>query len=84
MLPYEALLFFNLQTQCVFCEVENYLYEYIKIHVRFEVFTAVRVKNDFSWDVMPCGSCKNRSFGGMSHLSHQDEKKPQARNNVSS
>jgi hypothetical protein len=28
--------------------------------VRFEVFTAVTMKNDVFWDVTPCGSCKNR------------------------
>jgi hypothetical protein len=32
--------------------------------VRFEVFTAVTMKNGGFWDVMPCGSCKNRRFGG--------------------
>jgi hypothetical protein len=32
--------------------------------VRFEVFTAVTMKNDVLWDVTPCGSCKNRRFGG--------------------
>jgi hypothetical protein len=31
--------------------------------VRFEVFTAVAMKNDVFWDVTPCGSCKNRLFG---------------------
>jgi hypothetical protein len=31
--------------------------------VRFEVFTAVTMKSGVFWDVMPCGSCKNR-FGG--------------------
>jgi hypothetical protein len=31
---------------------------------RFEVFTAVTMKNDVFWDVTPCGSCKNRRFGG--------------------
>jgi hypothetical protein len=24
----------------------------------------LRVKNGIFWDVMPCGSCKNRRFGG--------------------
>jgi hypothetical protein len=24
----------------------------------------LRVKNDVFWDVTPCGSCKNRRFGG--------------------
>jgi hypothetical protein len=32
--------------------------------VRFEVFTAVTMKNDVFWDVKPFGSCKNRRFGG--------------------
>jgi hypothetical protein len=32
--------------------------------VRFEVFTAVTMKNDVFWDVTPCGSCKNLRFGG--------------------
>jgi hypothetical protein len=36
---------------------------YLKF-VRFEVFTAVTMKNGVFWDVTPCGSCKNRSFGG--------------------
>jgi hypothetical protein len=33
-------------------------------YVRFEVFTAVTMKNCVFWDVRPCGSCKNRRFGG--------------------
>jgi hypothetical protein len=32
--------------------------------VRFEVFTAVTMKNTAFSDVTPCGSCKNRLFGG--------------------
>jgi hypothetical protein len=35
-----------------------------KYYVRFEVFTAVTMKNAVFWDVTQCGSCKNRSFGG--------------------
>jgi hypothetical protein len=38
--------------------------EDITLHVRFEVFTAVTMKSGVFWDVMPCGSCKNRRFGG--------------------
>jgi hypothetical protein len=34
------------------------------IYVRFEVFKAVTMKNGIFWDVTPCGSCKNRRFGG--------------------
>jgi hypothetical protein len=33
-------------------------------YVRLEVFTAVTMKNGVFWDVTPCGSCKNRRFGG--------------------
>jgi hypothetical protein len=36
------------------------LYDY----VRFEVFTAVNMKNAALWAAMPCGSCKNRLFEG--------------------
>jgi hypothetical protein len=32
--------------------------------VRFEVFTAVTLKNAVFWDVTPFGSCKDRRFGG--------------------
>jgi hypothetical protein len=31
--------------------------------VRFEVFTAVTMKNAVFWDVKQCDSCKNRRFG---------------------
>jgi hypothetical protein len=30
----------------------------------FEVFTLMTMKNGVFWDVTPCGSCKNRRFGG--------------------
>jgi hypothetical protein len=33
--------------------------------VRFEVFTVVNMKNAIFWDITLCGSCKNRSFGGI-------------------
>jgi hypothetical protein len=33
-------------------------------YVRFEVFTAVTMKNGVFWDVTPCGSCKNQRFRG--------------------
>jgi hypothetical protein len=35
-----------------------------KTLLRFEVSTAVAMKNGVIWDVMHCGSSKNRSFGG--------------------
>jgi hypothetical protein len=33
-------------------------------YVRFEVFTAVTMKNSVFWNVAPCGSCNYRRFGG--------------------
>jgi hypothetical protein len=36
--------------------------------VRFEVPTAATMKDDVFWNVTPCGSCKNRQFGGTSTL----------------
>jgi hypothetical protein len=36
--------------------------------VRFEVSTAVTMKNGAFWDVTPRGSCKNRRFGGIQRL----------------
>jgi hypothetical protein len=51
--------------------------------VRFEVFTAVTMKNGVFWDVTPCGSCKNRRFGGTWRLLHQGEKNWRTRNNTS-
>jgi hypothetical protein len=33
-------------------------------HVRFEVFTTVTMKNAVFSDITPCGSWKNRRFGG--------------------
>jgi hypothetical protein len=43
-------LFWNRKT-CLYC-------------VRFEVFTAVTMKNAVFWDVAPCRACMNRRFGG--------------------
>jgi hypothetical protein len=51
--------------------------------VRFEVFTTVTMKNGVFCDVMPCGSCKNLSFGGTQRLRHQGDKNRSTRNNVS-
>jgi hypothetical protein len=35
-------------------------------YVKFEVFTAVTIKNGVFWDVMPRSSCMSRRFGGTS------------------
>jgi hypothetical protein len=42
--------------------------------VRFEVFTAVTMKNAVFWDVTPCRSCVNRRFGGTYRLHLQGRK----------
>jgi hypothetical protein len=44
---------------------------YMWNYVRFEVFTAVTMKNGVFWDVTPYGSCKNRRFRGNYRLHHQ-------------
>jgi hypothetical protein len=41
------------------------------LHVTYEVFTAVTMKNVVFWDVTPCGSSKSRRFGGTCRLHHQ-------------
>jgi hypothetical protein len=33
------------------------------VEIKFEVFTAVTMKNGVFWEVTPCGSCKNCCFG---------------------
>jgi hypothetical protein len=43
-------------------------------YVRFDVFTAVTMKNGVFWDVMPCCSCKNRRFGVTWRFLHQGDK----------
>jgi hypothetical protein len=43
---------------------------------RFEVFTAMTMKNAVLWDVTPCGSCKNRRFRESWCLHHQCDKNP--------
>jgi hypothetical protein len=35
---------------------------------------AVTMKNGVFWVVTPCGSCKNRRFGGTWRLLHQGDK----------
>jgi hypothetical protein len=35
------------------------------------------MKNVVFWDVTPCGSCKNRLFGGTWRLLHQGDKNPE-------
>jgi hypothetical protein len=42
--------------------------------LRFEVLTAVTMKNGVFWNITPCGSCKNRRFGGTSRLLHRGDK----------
>jgi hypothetical protein len=39
-----------------------------RCYVRFQVSTAVTMKNAVYWGVTPCGYCKNRRFGGTCHI----------------
>jgi hypothetical protein len=43
-------------------------------NVRFEVFTAVTMKNVVFGDVTRCGSCKSQRFGGTYRLLHHGDK----------
>jgi hypothetical protein len=53
------------------------------VYKRFNVFTAVTMKNAVFRDVTPCGCCKNRRFGGTYRLRPRDNKNRRACNNVS-
>jgi hypothetical protein len=54
------------------------------VHLRFEVFTAVTMKNAIFLEVTPCNSCKNSHFSGTYRLLHQGEKKQRTGISVSS
>jgi hypothetical protein len=41
------------------------------------------MKNAVFWDVIPCGSCKKRHFGGKYRFHHQDDKNRRTRKDVS-
>jgi hypothetical protein len=49
--------------------LKSYMYS-----VKFEVFTALIMKNGVLWDVTPCRSCRYRRFGGTWRLLHQGDK----------
>jgi hypothetical protein len=42
--------------------------------VKCEVIAMVTMKKAVSWDIMLCGSCKNRHIGGTYCPDHQGEK----------
>jgi hypothetical protein len=46
----------------------KHFYNTTCINVRFEVFTAVTMKNAVFWDVAPCRYCVNRRFGSKYRL----------------
>jgi hypothetical protein len=52
-------------------------------YARFEFFTVVTMKNAIFWEVTPCGSCKNRRFGGTQRLHHKGDNNRWTRHNVS-
>jgi cytidine deaminase len=47
-----------------FAREDTILPEIVMGYVRFEVFTAVNMKNGVFWDVTPCGCCRNGRFEG--------------------
>jgi hypothetical protein len=53
-----------------------------KERLTFEVFKVLIMKNAVFLDVTPCGSCKNRRFGGTYGLHHQRETNRRSPNNV--
>jgi hypothetical protein len=42
--------------------------------IRAPTVNSISVKNCVFWDITPCGSCKNRRFGGAYGFLHQDGK----------
>jgi hypothetical protein len=46
----------------------------MRLYLRFEVFTAVTMKNADFLDVAPCRFCVNRRFGGTYRLNLQGRK----------
>jgi hypothetical protein len=48
--------------QRIFTTANTYLE--MVCNVRFEVFTAVTMKNAVFWDITPCSFCKNGRLGG--------------------
>jgi hypothetical protein len=46
----------------------------LKIMAYTNTASCHKLKNGVFWNVMPCGSCKNRRFGGTLHLLHQGAK----------
>jgi hypothetical protein len=53
------LLFFLITRGTISLFSHSILWQKMVLIVRFEVFTAVTMKNGVFWDVTPCGSCKN-------------------------
>jgi hypothetical protein len=51
---------------------------------RTKVFTAVTMKKSVFRDVTPCGSCKNRRFGGKYRIHNQRDNNRRVKNNVNS
>jgi hypothetical protein len=63
--------------------LESEAHEQSRTNVTFEVFTAVTMMNVACCDVTPCGSCRNRRFGGTYRLLQSGWNR-QAGNNVGS
>jgi hypothetical protein len=66
-----------------FVTAVDVLMPFLRNETSLEKFGSV-VKNAVLWDVTPCGSRKNRGFGGTYRLHHKGGKDQRSRNNVSS
>jgi hypothetical protein len=52
----------------------------LSLHGNFPLILRSGIKYALFWDVTPCGSCKNRYFGGTWRLLHQGDKNRWTRN----
>jgi hypothetical protein len=77
LLGYKNLVRISQETHYVSATYQSRL-----CYVRFEVFTAVTMKNAVFLDVMPRGSRKNRHLGGSYRLQHQGDRNQRNMNNI--
>jgi hypothetical protein len=54
-----------------FCMLSN---KVVSFRGKLFATNKLTLKNCVFWDVTPCGSCKNRRFGGTWHLLHQGDR----------
>jgi hypothetical protein len=73
MVTMKNVVFWDIETPVHTLQEKHYISDAESsrlIYVRFDVFKAVTMKNAVSWDVMSCGSCRNRLFDRTSVLTN--------------